>query len=46
MLTLTNGEKQIGSFVGGKVNGFGTFIKKNGESVVGKWDLGILGKRL
>jgi hypothetical protein len=36
-LTLTNGEKIVGCFQKGKVNGEATFHKKNGELELGKW---------
>ena len=36
-LILSNSEKFLGSFSGGKVHGEGTFYKKNGEIEVGFW---------
>jgi len=36
-LTLSNGEKFLGSFAGGKVHGEGTFYRSNGDIEVGYW---------
>jgi len=36
----------VGTFVNGVVHGFGTFYKKDGKKVIGKWRKGILVKTL
>ena len=36
-LVLSNGEKFLGSYSNGKVNGEGTFYRLNGEICVGFW---------
>ena len=36
-LILSNGEKFLGGFAGGKIHGEGTFYRLNGDVEVGLW---------
>ena len=37
-LFLANGEKYIGEFSQDMVNGLGSFLRLNGETIYGRWD--------